>query len=635
MRKVTFLVVFSILLVVSSVCLSIFPAAATPKLASEITCEVSPSKKVKSGAGVWISGRLTDASTGEGLERKIRVAYSVDDGKTWEELMITPPALPIAQRYVETNATGHYATPSWVPPGHIPHDYLIRVYWEGDDTYEPAESPVQRLTVGLPSEVPVEIVSSRSYTNYWYEVVGEVRNEGTENLESVKVAVVYYDAAGEIMRTVFEGLGGKYSLGPPETILIPGQKSPFYSACVKDQVASHKIVVSYFLTTDKVPYRKFSVHHEGHKLEDGRYRVTGEVENVGDRDASSVEVVATFYGEDELVVASVSSRMDPRDLAPGQTAPFEITLDEEESARVKKYVLQVQCRESYKPSTISCEISKSVITIGQDIAVSGSIPRYPLYSTITVTLTYTRPDGSSFTRNVTYSRGKFEDVYAPDAVGSWSVEASWEGDQKYLGATSPPTSFEVKEKGCIIATATYGSELAPEVQFLRGFRDQTVLSTFAGSQFMAAFNAWYYSFSPSVASYLSNHGLARGIVKLILYPLIGILHLSASVYSVLNFSPELGILMAWFTASSLTGVVYFSLPVMVLQTSVKRLRGLRTSQLRWFVLAWFASAMLILAAEILTSPPVMMCGTVSFVLLTLALSALVVSNQVVKRIVRV
>ncbi|MCZ2845259.1 MAG: hypothetical protein O2U61_01975, partial [Candidatus Bathyarchaeota archaeon] len=37
---------------------------------------------------------------------------------------------------------------------------------------------------------------------------------------------------------------------------------------------------------------------------------------------------------------------------------------------------------------------------------------------------------------------------------------------------------------CVIATATYGSELSPEVSFLRIFRDQTVMSTFAGKQFM-------------------------------------------------------------------------------------------------------------------------------------------------------
>jgi len=46
-------------------------------------------------------------------------------------------------------------------------------------------------------------------------------------------------------------------------------------------------------------------------------------------------------------------------------------------------------------------------------------------------------------------------------------------------------------RACVIASVAYGSELAPEVQFLREFRDQAVMSTFAGSQFVKIFNAFY------------------------------------------------------------------------------------------------------------------------------------------------
>jgi len=53
--------------------------------------------------------------------------------------------------------------------------------------------------------------------------------------------------------------------------------------------------------------------------------------------------------------------------------------------------------------------------------------------------------------------------------------------------------------GCLIATATFGSELAPQVQFLRELRDDTVMSTSSGVSFMTGFNAIYYSFSPAIA----------------------------------------------------------------------------------------------------------------------------------------
>jgi photosystem II stability/assembly factor-like uncharacterized protein len=121
-----------------------------------------------------------------------------------------------------------------------------------------------------------------------------------------------------------------------------------------------------------------------------------------------------------------------------------------------------------------------------------------------------------------------------------------------ITAAGPPTP------GCLIATATFGSELTPEVAFLRAFRDRDVLSTFAGREFMAVFNAWYYSFSPAVAALLYGNEALRQGVKLILYPLIGILMVSREVYSATSWSPELGVALAGLLASAMIGAVYAS-----------------------------------------------------------------------------
>ncbi len=53
--------------------------------------------------------------------------------------------------------------------------------------------------------------------------------------------------------------------------------------------------------------------------------------------------------------------------------------------------------------------------------------------------------------------------------------------------------------GCLIATATFGSEMAPQVQQLRELRDNTILSTESGTAFMTGLNQFYYSFSPAIA----------------------------------------------------------------------------------------------------------------------------------------
>jgi len=57
------------------------------------------------------------------------------------------------------------------------------------------------------------------------------------------------------------------------------------------------------------------------------------------------------------------------------------------------------------------------------------------------------------------------------------------------------SSNESQNGGCLIATATYGTELAPQVQQLREIRDDIVLGTDSGTAFMSAFNSFYYTFS--------------------------------------------------------------------------------------------------------------------------------------------
>jgi hypothetical protein len=74
--------------------------------------------------------------------------------------------------------------------------------------------------------------------------------------------------------------------------------------------------------------------------------------------------------------------------------------------------------------------------------------------------------------------------------------------------------------GCLIATAAFGSEMAPQIQFLREIRDNTVLQTESGTSFMAGFNQFYYSFSPAIADYERENPAFKEAVKLTLTPLL-------------------------------------------------------------------------------------------------------------------
>jgi len=79
--------------------------------------------------------------------------------------------------------------------------------------------------------------------------------------------------------------------------------------------------------------------------------------------------------------------------------------------------------------------------------------------------------------------------------------------------------------GCLIATAAFGSEMAPQVQFLRELRDNTVLQTQSGTSFMTGFNQFYYSFSPAVADLERENPAFKETVKLTLTPLLASLTL--------------------------------------------------------------------------------------------------------------
>jgi len=82
--------------------------------------------------------------------------------------------------------------------------------------------------------------------------------------------------------------------------------------------------------------------------------------------------------------------------------------------------------------------------------------------------------------------------------------------------------------GCLIATATYGSELAPQVQMLREIRDNQLMNTESGSAFMTTFNELYYSFSPTIADMERENLMFKEAVKLGLTPMISTLSLMES-----------------------------------------------------------------------------------------------------------
>jgi peptide/nickel transport system substrate-binding protein len=204
-----------------------------------------------------------------------------------------------------------------------------------------------------------------------------------------------------------------------------------------------------------------------------------------------------------------------------------------------------------------------------------------------------------------------------------------------LFITNSTSSTSSSNSKCLIATATYGSEAAPEVQLMRNFRDHAIMKTRLGSSFMVAFNAWYYSFSPYVASYLTTHWAERTIMAGGLYPLIGILYLTSNLYSTLSSYPELAVLLSGLLASSLIGAFYLGLPLGVIRARTRRLRGLQTQILlrKLLGISLLGGLSALMLGLLLTSTTILMASDAVVVISTIFLSAVLSSYTLAKRMI--
>lgn len=109
------------------------------------------------------------------------------------------------------------------------------------------------------------------------------------------------------------------------------------------------------------------------------------------------------------------------------------------------------------------------------------------------------------------------------------VDTFYAGNVKKIssntGNSNSQTSDSSAGGGCLIATAIYGTELAPQVQKLREIRDSKLSQTESGTSFMSGFNQFYYSFSPYIADWERESPMFKEAVKIAITPMITTLSL--------------------------------------------------------------------------------------------------------------
>jgi hypothetical protein len=114
--------------------------------------------------------------------------------------------------------------------------------------------------------------------------------------------------------------------------------------------------------------------------------------------------------------------------------------------------------------------------------------------------------------------------------------------------------------GCLIATATYGSELAPQVQQLRELRDNHLLNTESGTSFIESFNEFYYSFSPIIADYERENPVFREAVKIAITPMIS----SLSILNYVDMDSEAEVLVYGISLILLNIGMYVGIPAIAI-----------------------------------------------------------------------
>jgi len=173
--------------------------------------------------------------------------------------------------------------------------------------------------------VMLDIISYNSYVEGggvdFYVTAGEVSNNFSENVKSIRINLTYYNEEGYIVG---------YSDCPPELeILKPDQKAPFRAYTTLESLEEIPIraeLSSDGLVVDEQPIEGIDIAVESDGIDGyGYYMITGELENNGPSKVSGLKVVSTYYDSKGDVLLVSHAYPDSSTLNVGDKSTFELS----------------------------------------------------------------------------------------------------------------------------------------------------------------------------------------------------------------------------------------------------------------------------------------------------------------------
>lgn len=473
------------------------------------------------------------------------------DAKPRVEITYTPPSMSVMVSKPgqgETLRPGRLYTVKWSTKagGHTVGSGMVKIYYSTDG--------------GLTWNYIDCVENTGSYNWHVPSITSENCRIKVEWLPKCDSAEVWAEASSETFRIVPQTPDFSIEVNPASATVQPGGESTFTLRVQRQAGFTADISVELTGLPEDASYTVSKVAEDTYQL----IIIAGQVEG-----SYPVTVRATGGGKTHIATITLVVSQAPPTTSPPVTPT-------ETPQPAFSFDITVQPAQA---SIHAGEESDFTITV----ALTGGTPE-----TVTLTLSGLPPDyvWAFNPQTLTPTSTATLHIKAGETTGTFTLIVTGTGGGVSKSAYA---ILKVEEKArCIIATAAYGSEQAVEVQTLRRYRDEIAMDTVLGAGFIETFNKAYYSFSPSLAGWISKHDTARAATRALIRPLLFILRIACQVASPLQaVSNEAMVLASGVVASILVGIVYLSLPAYL----IHRLHRLKID--RYFKEAAAISAVII------------------------------------------